>query len=188
MAYAPSPFKLRMTRQVLNRGGVIAYPTEAVYGLGCNPLNLYAVEKILQLKQRPADKGLILIGSRLEHLQAFTEIQLQDNDKLRSTWPGAVTWILPARPEVPYLLRGRHSGIAMRLTDHPVAAAICDYFDGAIVSTSANIATHPALRTATAVHACFGQQLDLVLHGDTNRHAQPSEIRDYLSGGVLRPA
>lgn len=188
MMQLPSPFKIRMACRELNQGGIIAYPTEAVYGLGCNPLNLSAVQRILQIKQRPADKGLIIVGSRLSHLQPYTSVVLEDNQSLQQTWPGPVTWILPARSTVPYLIRGRHAGIAMRLSNHPVTAAICESFGAAIISTSANLAKHPALRSASAVHAWFGNQVDMILHGDTDRTAQPSEIRDYLTGKILRPA
>ncbi len=166
----------------------MAYPTEAVYGLGCDPLNLEAVARLLAIKQRPAHKGLILIGASRAQLQPYTTVDLVHDERLQQSWPGPVTWVLPAREQVPYLLKGSHPGIALRLTDHPVAAALCNAFGGALVSTSANRAARPALRRATAVQARLGTQLDMLLHGDTDPEASPSEIRDYASGRILRPA
>lgn len=183
----PHAFQIRRAVRVLRRGGVIAYPTEAVYGLGCDPLDAGAVQRILTLKQRPWQKGLILIASAQQQLTPFiqplsTEIQAQ----LEQSWPGPVTWLLPARPEVPNWLRGTHDSIAVRVTDHPGSRALCEAFGGAIVSTSANPATLPPARNPLKVRRYFGNAPVMILHGPLGGRAQPSEIRDGRSGRLVR--
>ncbi len=172
---------------VLQQGGVIAYPTEAVYGLGCDPANHRAVQKLLELKQRDRDKGLILIAADFDQLAPFlAEIEGSLKERVLATWPGAVTWLWPAKPEVSTWLRGEHVTIAIRVTDHPLAAQLCRAFGGALVSTSANLSGNPPARNAEQVRAQFGDQLDYVLEGEVGGHAKPSQIRDAVSGSILR--
>jgi len=179
-------FALRRASRVLRAGGVIAYPTEAVYGLGCDPLNRTAVERLLAIKQRPVEKGLILVASRFDQLTPF--VQVPDDTvmrRLRDTWPGPVTWLLPANPATPRWLRGRHASLAVRVTAHPLAAALCDAFGGPIVSTSANASGRPPARTALQARLrCPG--VDLVVHGATGGLTRPTAIRDAYSGETLR--
>lgn len=179
---------LRRAARLLREGGVIAYPTEAVYGLGCDPLNRAAVFRLLAIKRRPAAKGLILIASRFEQLQPF--VQAPDEalrEQLAQTWPGPVTWLLPANPAAPAWLRGRHRSLAVRVTAHPLAAALCTAFGGPVVSTSANTSGRPPARTALqARRRCPG--LDWVLHGRTGGLGRPTEIRDALTGATVRAA
>ena len=185
----PHPFQTRRAAAVLRAGGVIAYPTEAVYGLGCDPMDAAAVMRILELKKRPWQKGLILIASDQQQLLPFIqppspELQAQ----LNQTWPGPVTWLLPARPEVPHWLRGEHHSIAVRVTAHPGTRALCEQFGGAIVSTSANPASAEPARSPLKVRQYFGDGLGLILHGQLGGRAKPSEIRDASSGRVVRAA
>jgi len=176
---------------VLRRGGIVAYPTEGVYGLGCDPLDPGAVLRLLALKSRPMDKGLILIAADFSRLRPYLDETALDERilrKLRRTWPGPVTWLLPAAPEVPRWLRGRHETIALRVTAHPLAAELCRAWGGALVSTSANPAGRPPARTALGVRRYFGDGVDCVLTGATGGAAAPTEIRDARTGRVLRPA
>jgi len=173
--------------QILQQGGVIAYPTEAVYGLGCDPAHLQAVQKLLELKQREPDKGLILIAAEFEQLSPFlAEIEDSLKEQVLATWPGPVTWLWPAKTEVSSWLRGEHATIAIRVTAHPLAAELCRIFGGALVSTSANVSGKPPARNAAQVRAQFKNQLDFVLEGEVGGLAKPSQIRDVLSGRVLR--
>ncbi len=182
-------WRLRHAAHLLRHGGVIAYPTEAVYGLGCDPLNDVAVARLLELKSRPEHKGLILIGSKLEQLLPFlVPLQADIQQRVQRSWPGPVTWLLPAAKWVPTWLRGEHDTLAVRVTGHPVAHALCESFGGALVSTSANPAGAAPARTPLTVRRYFGEQLDFVLHGEVNRRGRPSEIRDALSSRVIRPA
>jgi len=182
-------FSIRMAIHAMHRGGVIAYPTEAVFGLGCNPLNGTAVHRLLELKQRPIHKGLIIIAAELSQLQPYIiEPEPDQLQTLEQSWPGASTWLVPARPEVPYWLRGKHATIAVRVTAHPVAASLCREFGGAIVSTSANPASHPAARDALSVHHYFNGQLEYVLHGKVDKNKKPTEIRNLTDGKIIRSA
>jgi L-threonylcarbamoyladenylate synthase len=168
---------------------VIAYPTEAVYGLGCDPLDGAAVSRLLALKGRTAGKGLILIAARFAQLAPFLEpLAPALATRVLATWPGPVTWLLPARPAVPPWLRGEHDTLAVRVTAHPLAAALCTAFGGALVSTSANRAGRPPARSPLAVRRAFDGELDVVLHGPLGPGNRPTEIRDGRSGAVVRAA
>jgi L-threonylcarbamoyladenylate synthase len=179
-------FKLREAARLLRNGGVIAYPTEAVYGIGCDPLNRDAVLRILQIKRRPIEKGVILIGSRIEQFLPFIKPPTPSiREQLDQTWPGPVTWLLPCRPETPVWLRGSHPTLAVRVTGHPLAAAICDAFGGPVVSTSANTSGRPPALTAIQARLrCPG--IDLYIAGPTGGRRQPSEIRDARTHAIVR--
>lgn len=182
-----TPWQLRQATRILHGGGVIAYPTETVYGLGCDPLYAKAVFAIMDLKQRPIEKGLILIGSRLEHLLPYFEpLETRRMAAIQRTWPGPVTWLLPARTHVPDWLTGGRDTIAVRITSHPVAAALCARFGGAIVSTSANPAGKPPARNPLQIRRYFGNTLDDILCNAHASRGSASEIRDGRSGRVIR--
>ncbi len=182
-------WQLAQAARHVNAGGIIAYPTEAVYGLGCDPRDGAAVLRLLALKQRPIAKGLILIAARFEDLQPFiAALPTKTLSKVRKSWPGPVTWLLPVRPEVPYWLRGSHAALAVRVTAHPLAAALCRACGGVLVSTSANISKRPPARTALAVRRCFGGDIDYVLNGALGGLGKPTPIIDARSGRVVRAA
>lgn len=178
-----------LTRQVrahVKRGGVIAYPTESCYGLGCDPRNRHAVLKILRLKGRPQHKGLILIAADFRQLESYV-IPLDDEQwgKILPTWPGPVTWLLPAANSTPFWLRGRHQTIAVRVTAHPLAARLCQVLGMAVVSTSANRSGQRPARTARECLRLFGSKV-LVLPGRIGRRKRPSTIRDLQTGAAIR--
>ncbi|MBZ0104411.1 MAG: Sua5/YciO/YrdC/YwlC family protein [Sulfuricella denitrificans] len=173
-------------RAHLKRGGVIAYPTESCYGLGCDPRNRRAVMKILRLKRRPQHKGLILIGSDFGQFKSYvTPLTHGQWQQVSSSWPGPVTWLLPAPRSTPVWLRGRHRSIAVRVTAHPLAARLCHALGMALVSTSANRSgQHPARSFKTCARL-FGKQV-MTLPGLVGRRKRPSTIRDLLSGKAVR--
>lgn len=180
--------KLRLVGQCLRRGGVIAYPTEAVYGLGCDPLNEHAFRRLLLLKRRPDSKGVILIAAEEAQIEPYLgEIAPDIRRRLSSSWPGPVTWVVPAAESVPRWLTGGRDTLAVRVTNHPIAAGICRAFGGAIVSTSANRSGQPPARSALRVRKLFGEQLDAVIGGPTGGLARPTAIFDARSGRCLRP-
>jgi L-threonylcarbamoyladenylate synthase len=171
----------------LAKGGIIAYPTEAVYGLGCDPWNEPAVDRLLTLKRRSWRKGLILIAVNYAQLTPFLEPLTPTLEaKVLATWPGAVTWLLPTRAKVPRWLRGQSSQIAVRITAHVQAAQLCHLWGGALVSTSANLSGQPAAKTALKVRQIFRQQLDYIVPGKVGGLNRPSEIRDALTDKVMR--
>ncbi|MBI1424088.1 MAG: threonylcarbamoyl-AMP synthase [Gammaproteobacteria bacterium] len=180
---------VRQAAQVMRDGGVIAYATEAVFGLGCDPQNTRALSKLLQLKQRSPHKGLILIAASEQQLYTYLEMA-KINDlmwrRARATWPGPVTWLLPVPVSVSSLLRGEHNTLAVRVSAHPQVRELCDAFGGAIVSTSANVSTQPPAKNVDDVMAQFDDQLDFILLGETSGATRPSEIRDAITGQVIR--
>jgi L-threonylcarbamoyladenylate synthase len=184
-----SAWQLHQAVRSLQCGGVLAYPTEAVWGLGCDPLKLDSVQRILRLKHRPVHKGLILIAAHFADLEPFLAPLHQSLfNRVMASWPGPVTWLLPAQAWVPSDLRGEHDTLAVRVTAHPLARNLCDAFGGAIVSTSANPAQRPPARNALQVRRYFDGRIDHLLAGATGGAAAPSEIRDGRTGKILRSA
>lgn len=184
---------IKRAARILWQGGVIAYPTEAVWGLGCDPENLDACMALLQIKKRPVEKGMILIaadvGQIAELLEPLTQAQQQT---LAKTWgnqdkTGAVTFLVPdINNYVPAWVKGEHQAVAVRVSTHPLVKALCTQFGGPLVSTSANIAGRPPARTRLAVEKNLGRQLDLVVPGELGGQANPSRIIDLCSGQILR--
>lgn len=174
--------------KTLQRGGIIAYPTESVYGLGCDPDDTQAVRRILALKQRPVDKGLILVASGFQQLERYLQ-PLEDDIRQRvfASWPGPYTWLWPVKNEVSELLRGQHQTLAVRISAHPVVKALCDLYGKAIVSTSANPADKPPAYSAEEVQAYFADKLDFIIDAEIGGSPQPTEIRDALTNRVIRP-
>lgn len=178
---------LKQAVAALKSGGVIAYPTEAVWGLGCEPMNRHAVRKLLALKQRDWRKGLILIAADFSQLQPYlAEVADADRQKALSTWPGPHTWLFPAAAAAPDLITGGRDTIAVRVSAHPGVVDLCRAYGGAIVSTSANISRRPPARTGLQVRRVFKHALDAVVAGERGRLASPTPIRDLLSGRTLR--
>ena len=179
--------QLKLAAKWMHLGETVAYPTEAVWGLGCDPSNPNAVAKLLRLKSRPVEKGLILIAADITQFEPLLKrLSPAQRRELEHSWPGPFTWIVPATNAVPDWIRGQHQGVALRVTDHPVAAALCRAFGGPIVSTSANPANRRAARTALAVRRYFGSQIAVITPGQVGTRKQASEIRDLISGRVLR--
>lgn len=189
MHATPGQFRMRLAADILHGGGVLAYPTEAVYGLGCDPFDARAVQRLLLLKRRPVEKGLIVVASRPEQLApllgALTPAQ---RAQLDASWPGPNTWVLPNRGFFPVWITGGPDRVAVRVSAHPVVQALCDAFGGPLVSTSANRAGRPPARTTLAVRLRFGAELDAIVSGDTGGAAKPTIIRDLETGRVLRPS
>ena len=182
-----SRLHLDLACHALAAGGVIAYPTEAVWGLGCEPLNEHACQRLLSLKQRARAKGFILIASEFAQVEPF--LATLPRAKLKpalASWPGPVTWLLPAASWVPAHLTGSRETLAVRITAHPVARALCSQYGGPIVSTSANVAGRPPARAALQVQRLFGADLDYLLPGAVGGLKRPTVIRDLASGRMVR--
>ena len=172
--------------EVLLGGGVIAYPTEGVFGLGCLPDDVDAVARILTIKKRSPLKGLILIAARPGQLRDWIDAGVRD--ALPEPDPAQpVTWIVPPAARVPSIVTGDNPGLAVRITTNPVAAALCDAVDMPIVSTSANVAGRPVARNSLILRRNFGHLVDYVVPGECGPASGPSEIRELETGRVLRP-
>ncbi len=173
--------------QCLKAGEIIAYPTEAVFGLGCDPCNEQAVRRLLQLKSRPLSAGLILIADSFQRFELFIGPVSEKSQQLAmSAWPGPVTWLFPRAANVPDWLAGNHDTIALRLTAHQTCRELCAAFAGAVVSTSANPSSAEPARSAGRVEDYFGSCLGGIVGGALGGEDRPSEIRDLASGAVIR--
>lgn len=171
--------------EILLGGGIIAYPTEGVYGLGCMPDDLNAVARLLRIKNRNPSKGLILIASHESQLRDWLA---SDADRLPEPDPShPTTWIARASDDVASLVRGDHTTIAVRITTNPTAAAICSAVESPIVSTSANFSGGRVARNRFVLRRRFGACVDYVVPGDCGPASGPSEIRDLATGKTLRP-
>jgi len=182
-----SPWWLRETVRRIRSGGVVAYPTEAVYGLGCDPDNGRAVQRLLMLKRRPLHKGLILIAADFAQLCPYLgQLTTGRLDEVLHTWPGPATWLVPAAPGTPDWLTGGRDSLAVRVTAHPPARALCLAWGSPLVSTSANPTGRPPARSALQVRRYFGTGLDAILTAPLGGQARPTPIRDARSGALLR--
>ncbi len=182
-------FDLHNIVPALKAGGVIAYPTEAVWGLGCDPSNEAAVMKLLALKQRPIAKGMILVAANPAQLDGWVRLDALADERRQAvldSWPGANTWIVPAGPHAPHWITGEHTGIAVRVSAHPLVRALCEAWGGPLVSTSANLAGEPPARSRAQLDPTLLLQLDGLLDGATGGLAQPTRIRVAATGEVLR--
>lgn len=185
----PSDFLIKQAARILAGGGIVAYPTEGVYGLGCLPDDGEAVLRLLALKDRRLELGLILIAESPAQLDDYIlPLKGAVRKRVLATWPGPCTWIVPAQDDAPPWLTGGRSTIAVRVTAEQTARKLCAYADSALVSTSANRHGHPPARTRLAAICRFGSDVDYVLPGAVGVLAGPTEIRDATTGQVLRAA
>ncbi|MGN2253179.1 L-threonylcarbamoyladenylate synthase [Frateuria sp. GZRe12] len=174
---------------LMRRGGVLAYPTEAVYGLGCDPRDQDAFERLFALKQRPPTQGVLLIAADFSQVERYIDlarVPAEVRAQVEASWPGPNTWIFPRTAEVPAWVAGAHAGIALRVTAHAPAAALCRAWGGALVSTSANPHGSPPARSAQQVLDYFGDALDGVLDAPLGGQERPTVIRDALTGAIIR--
>ena len=171
----------------LRAGSIIAYPTEAVYGLGCDPANESAVRQLLALKDRPESAGFVLIASEFSQLRPWVaDVDKALLDQAMQAWPGPVTWLFPRAAGVPDFVAGDHLTIAVRITAHEPSRMLCEAFGSAVISSSANITTARPARSVAEVQEYFSHQLAGILTGPLGGAENPSEIRDLVSGNIIR--
>ncbi len=173
----------------LQQGKVIAYPTEAVFGLGCDPDNNEAIALLLQLKQREKSKGLILVAADYQQLRPYIDdekLTVAQRDRMLQSWPGPVTWVVPAQAHVSNWLTGQFQSIAVRISDHPTVRQLCRAFGKPVTSTSANLSGQPACRDNQQVFAQLGHQVAVIIDEPVGGRLNPSEIRDVFTGHIFR--
>ena len=174
-------------RAYLRGGGLIAYPTESCYGLGCDPRHPRALKRLIRLKGRGAAKGLLLIADHYKRLQPFVHaLSPADRARMQQSWPGPVSWVVPASAACPPLLTGGRPTIAVRVTAHAEAARLCRRLGMALVSTSANKSGKKPAKTAAECRRIFGAQVR-VIDGRIGTRKRPSTLIDLATGTVLRP-
>jgi len=182
-----SGFHLRLAASHVWRGGVVAYPTEAVYGLGCDPLDAAAFERLLKLKGRSAAKGVILIADSVARIESWVApLTAREWDRMGESWPGPVTWIVPASTHLPPWLTGGRPTIAVRIPGHQLARDLCAACRSPLVSTSANHAGRTAARSALRVRQLFRDPALMILDGEVGQEKAPSVIKDLRTGKILR--
>jgi L-threonylcarbamoyladenylate synthase len=165
------------------RGEVIAYPTETFYGLGADPRNAEAIERIYAIKGRRAGEALPLIAQEFDVLVELGAPLPPIARKLAEAfWPGSLTLVLPiASGRFPDVLTAGGSTVAVRVPDHPVARAIAAIAGGLITSTSANRSGQPPASTADDVHAALGDDIAVLVDGGATPGGAPSTIVDVTS-------
>ncbi len=171
---------------IIRQGGIVAYPTEGVYGLGCDPNNEQALQRLIQLKRRDPNKGLILIAASLEQAQPYIKPLLPQHLQLILNSENT-TWVAPASRLLSSQVTGNRDKVAIRITKHPQAKALCTHFGSAIVSTSANKEGQQPATTADAVNAIFNDDLDYILFGTIGKLGKATRIIDLISGDIIRP-
>jgi L-threonylcarbamoyladenylate synthase len=182
-----SQFRLRLACEHVREGGVIAYPTEAVFGLGCDPFNPYAIMKLLTIKGRSAGKGFIVIASNFSQLAKFiAPLEESLEREVLKTWPGPVTWIWAAKKSVPIWLTGARGTIAVRVSAHPICVQLCEALANAIVSTSANPSRGNPAKSPLKVRKYFKGYPIKILPGSVGVLPSPTAIYDAASGTRLR--
>lgn len=176
---------VKLAADVLLGGGVIACPTEGVYGLSCMPDDPSALLRLLILKRREPAKGLILIAADRAQLADWIDLRCDELPEPDPRRP--ITWLVPAAPGVSPLVTGKHPTLAVRVTTNPLARELCRAVDSPLVSTSANVAGEPVARNRYILRRRFTGCVDYILPGDCGPASGPSEIRSLQSGEVLRP-
>ncbi len=169
----------------VRRGGVVLYPTEGVWGLGCDPHNPQAIRQLLRLKGRRASKGLILLLAERSAASRWVDIARVPTPD--PTITRATTWLVPARRRCSPLLRGAHRTVAIRVTRHAPARTLCALSGGAVTSTSANRSGFPTPTRRWAVLRQWGPQVDAILSAPLGGESRPSRIFDTVSGQWIRP-
>lgn len=173
--------------KMLRNGGIIAYPTESVYGFGCDPFNKSAVSKLLAIKKREPHKGLILVASDFKQIESLiTPIAPPLLTHVLETWPGPHTWVFPANDIVPTWIRGDHNTVALRVSAYPIVQQLCNQFCGPIVSTSANLSGELPTRSYRATQKMFKDTVDFIVNGTVGTLSRPTTIRDAITNEILR--
>lgn len=181
-----SPWALNRLNQAIANGAVIGYPTDTIWGFGCDPLNASSVVRLLEIKQRPVEKGLILLASDLLYLEPFIVIDPQQRSQLLAPTTRPTTWLVDASEHCPAWIRGKHPTVAIRVTSHPLLRFVCRGLQLPLVSTSANRAGRPPARNALQMQRQFGEELDFIVTGFDTGGARASEIKSLATGTLVR--
>lgn len=168
-------------------GALIAYPTEGVWGLGCDPFSKEAVHRLLALKERPVSKGLIVIAADWEACADWVDDAFLSSSEMPTpNWSVPQTWVFPASALVPSWIQGEHSGVALRVTKHPIAAEIARQCGGVICSTSANLSGDPAIRDEQTLRDQAFASECVIVSGELGGLTSPTPIYDAVTKVSLR--
>ncbi|MEC7885498.1 MAG: L-threonylcarbamoyladenylate synthase [Pseudomonadota bacterium] len=169
------------------KGKIVAYPTESVFGIGCDPENEKSINKIIAIKNRSKQKGLIIIADEVKKLSKFIHKDYLDLFIKKSDIESKpTTWIVPSSKHVLNLVKGEDSSVALRITQHPIASRICKYSNKAIISTSANISSKTPAKNSNEILMQFGEEIDIIVDGRVGDSIKPTQIVDLITNKVIR--
>lgn len=184
-----NPSELKQAVSCIEKGNIIAYPTEGVYGLGCDPFNEQAVNRLLALKNRPLEKGLIIVAASPNQLNGYVDWQAltaEQRKAILKSWPGPTTWIVPANPSLPHWVTGGRETVAVRVSAHSIVQALCQQWDKPLISTSANPTSQPPAESCQQCQEYFGSEVCCYLEAPLGDLNQPTAIYHAQTGEKLR--
>jgi L-threonylcarbamoyladenylate synthase len=180
-----SDFSIRHAVHLIRQGGIIAYPTETVYGLGCDPFNASAVEQLNNIKHRTPDKQFILLAGNIEQIEQLVFIsEQQQNTIMQKHEP--TSWVVDAKPSVPTWLCSDKNTVTVRISQQSEVQRLCHELGHAIISTSANLSTKKPAKNALELHKYFHFSLDKILANNKKLDAKPSKIIRLCDNHVIR--
>ncbi|MCP4187758.1 MAG: L-threonylcarbamoyladenylate synthase [Gammaproteobacteria bacterium] len=183
-----SPWQIHRLAKAVLQGAVLAYPTDTIWGFGCHPLIASSVQRIFDIKNRPVNKGLILLSSKIDYVEAYMSDQLSDEQigRLQQIEKQPTTWLIKASHNCPHWLRGQHPTIAVRLTRHPFVEALCDIIEAPLVSTSANRAGQSTVANPIQARKQFGNEVDFIVSGFSTGGKAASAIKSLENNRMIR--
>ena len=181
-----SPWALNRLSHAISRGAVFGYPTDTIWGFGCHPLIRHSVERILEIKRRSPNKGLILLSSKLDYCYDYIDADPHELEPMRHPCARPTSWLVGASEFCPAAIRGGFPTVAIRITGHPLIQALCDSLQAPIVSTSANRAGRSPVRSALQMRKQFDAELDYIVTGFSAGSGRPSEIKFLHDGASVR--
>ena len=171
---------------VILGGGIVAHALEGVWGFACDPFDQRAVDRVLHIKRRPHQKGLLVVAAAATDFDPeLANLTAAARRTVVESWPGAETWVVET-DRFPRWITGGRPTVAVRVPGHPQARALARLCGGPIVSTSANVSMFPPATTELRVRRHFQRRVDFVLPGATRHRMGPSRIRLAADGSVLR--
>ncbi len=183
-----SPWQINRLGKAVLHGAVFAYPTDTIWGFGCHPLIASSALRILNIKKRPVSKGLILLSSKIDYVEAYISDQLSNEHvkRLQRIEKHPTTWLVKASHDCPHWLRGQHPTIAVRLTSHPFVEELCDSIKTPLVSTSANRAGQSTVANAIQARKQFGDEIDFIVSGFSTGSKTASAIKSLENNRMIR--
>jgi L-threonylcarbamoyladenylate synthase len=169
--------------EIIKNGGNAIYPTEGIYGIGCDPFNKSSVENIFDIKGRDLTKNFIILASNIKYLKRIIDNNLFKNKALIDG--SFTTWVVPTNKDCPLWLSANKS-IAIRITNHPVVDELCENIGGPVISTSANCSNQKYTDNITAIENIFDGKIDCIVKGQLGNEKKSSMIKDILTNKILR--
>jgi len=175
----PDPLIISEAAFLINKEGVVVFPTETLYGLGVNALNENAIRKVFNIKGRSYENPIPILINKKEGLSEFvSNVPEKAENLIKKFWPGGLTIIFEASPKLPSLLTGNRGKIGIRISNNPIAQELVKQADIPITATSANISGQKGCTTALEVYKSLGNRVDLILDGGKTKNPLGSTVID----------